>query len=156
MLKTSDERNSSSGLPSRPRLQVADASLAMLPKMLSGENPPAVAPLITISPIRTRLISYRMAKPIAIGATMATAAGTTAPKAVRMAVTPNITHGIITMRPPTDFTDTSTSQSTVPLSRARANRYVTPTRMTNRSPGKPRRTPSMFSSSPSSVPGSTT
>ena len=95
-----------------------------------------------------------MPKPMAIGATIATAAGTTAPKAVIRPVIPNITHGISAIRPPTDRTDQSTSQSTVPLSRARANRYVTPTRMMNRSPGKPAITPSRFSSSPS-APGST-
>ncbi len=54
MLNTSEVTNSSSGLPSRPPSRSATASLAIVPNTLSGENPPAVAPLITISPIRMR------------------------------------------------------------------------------------------------------
>ena len=64
--------------------------------MLIGEKPPAVAPLMTIRPISTGLIPYWTAKPSAIGATIATAPGTTAPDAVRTAVTRNITHGMAT------------------------------------------------------------
>ena len=54
------------------------------------------------------------------------------------------------MRPPTAFTAAWTSQSTVPLFVAIANRYVTPTRITNRSPGKPAKMSS--SETPSAVP----
>ena len=68
--------------------------LTMLPNTLIGEKPPAVAPLITNSPISTGLMPYWIAKPSATGATIATAPGTTAPEAVRTAVTRNITHGI--------------------------------------------------------------
>ena len=53
---------------------------------------------------------------------IATAAGTTEPTAVRIAVTTNITHGIAAARPPTARTAACTSQSTVPLFLAIANR----------------------------------
>ena len=54
------------------------------------------------------------------------------------------------MRPPTARTAAWISQSTVPLFDAIANRYVTPTRITNRSPGKPAKMSS--SETPSAVP----
>ena len=54
VLNTSDEIHSSVGLPSR--LLFSTTPLTIEPKMLIGENPPAVAPLTTISPIRTGLI----------------------------------------------------------------------------------------------------
>jgi hypothetical protein len=47
-----------------------------------GENPPACAPWITSRPIISGLIPYFVAKPRAIGATIATAPGLTAPTAV--------------------------------------------------------------------------
>jgi hypothetical protein len=53
---------------------------------------------------------------------IATEAGTTAPMAVRHAVTRNITHGIRPMWPRTARMATRTSQSTVPLAFAMANR----------------------------------
>ena len=53
---------------------------------------------------------------------IATAAGTTEPTAVSTAVTRNITHGISATRPPTARTAACTSQSTVPLLLAIANR----------------------------------
>ena len=81
---------------------------------------------------------------------IATAAGTTEPTAVSTPVIANITHGISATRPPTAFTAACTSQSTVPLLLAIANRYVTPTRMMNRSPGKPAKIVS--SSTASAVP----
>ena len=90
--------------------------------MLIGEKPPAVAPLMTIRPIRTGLILKRTAKLSAIGTMIATAAGTTEPTAVRTPVTAKKTHGISTTRPPTSRTAAATSQSTVPLLRASANR----------------------------------
>ncbi len=76
----------------------------MLPKMLIGENPPAVAPLMTIRPISRGLMPKRLAKFRPIGAMMATAAGTTEPTAVSMAVMKKKTHGISASRPPTDDT----------------------------------------------------
>ena len=81
---------------------------------------------------------------------MATAPGTTAPDAVRMAVTRKKTQGMATVRPPTARTAAWISQSTVPLLDAMPNRYVTPTRMTKRSPGKPRKMSS--SETPMAVP----
>ena len=45
--------------------------------------------------------------------------------------------GSATTRPRTSRIEACTSQSVVPLARAMANRYVTPTSTTNRSPGKP-------------------
>ena len=90
------------------------------------------------------------AKPIAIGTTIATAPGTTAPDAVSTAVTMKNTHGIAATRPPTARTEAWTSQFTVPLLDAMPNRYVTPTRMMNRSPGKPRKMSS--SVTPNAVP----
>ncbi len=65
---------------------------------------------------------YREAKLSAIGATIATAAGLTAPIAVSAPVRANITHGIRATRPRTARTAACTSQSVVPLARARANR----------------------------------
>ena len=62
------------------------------------------------------------ANPRAIGAMMATAAGLTAPIAVRTAATPNMIQGIATMRPRTPRTASRTSQSTVPLFWAMAKR----------------------------------
>ena len=53
---------------------------------------------------------------------IAQAAGLTAPTPVSTAVTANITHGISTTRPPTQRTPALTMRSTVPLSRAIANR----------------------------------
>jgi hypothetical protein len=53
---------------------------------------------------------------------IATAAGTTDPTAVSRPVIANITHGISATRPPTAFTAACTSQSTVPLLLAIANR----------------------------------
>lgn len=53
---------------------------------------------------------------------IAQAAGLTAPIAVSSAVTANITHGISATRPPTARTAVRTIRSTVPLSRAIANR----------------------------------
>ena len=74
-----------------------------------------------------------------MGAMIAIAAGTTEPKPVRIAVTMKNTQGMSATRPPTTFTSACTIQSTVPLSFARAKRYVTPTRMRNRSAGNPDR-----------------
>ena len=116
--------------------------LVIAPKMLIGENPPALAPLMISRLMRTGLIPWRFAKDRPTGAMIATAAGTTAPKAVRIEMTTNITHGMSATRPPTIRTAACTSQSTVPLFFAIANRYVTPTRMMNRSAGKPARTSS--------------
>lgn len=81
---------------------------------------------------------------------MATAAGLTAPIAVRTPVIANITQGISATRPRTSLTAAWTSHSVVPLARARANRYVTPTRTTKRSPGKPAKMPSASRSATSS------
>jgi len=53
-LKASEETNSSNGLPSSPAFDTP--LLAIVPKTLSGEKPPAVAPLMTISPINKTLI----------------------------------------------------------------------------------------------------
>ena len=105
--------------------------------MLIGEKPPAWAPCTTNMPIISGLILYRPAKPSAIGPMMAQAAGLAAPIAVSTAVTPNITHGISTTRPPTARTADLTMTSTVPLFLAIANRYVTPTRVRTRSPLMP-------------------
>ncbi|MGX1370284.1 hypothetical protein RKD19_005643 [Streptomyces canus] len=118
--------------------------------MLIGEKPPPWAPCTTIAPISSGLIPYRAAKLSAIGATIATAAGLTAPIAVSAPVSANITHGISATRPRTSRIDAWTSQSVVPLARAIANRYVTPTRTTNRSPGKPAKMPSASRSATSS------
>jgi hypothetical protein len=103
--------------------------------MLIGEKPPACTPWITISPIRSGLIWYWTAKPRAIGAMMATALGLTAPTAVSTAASRNMIHGIAPIRPRTARTASSTSQSTVPLFWATANRNVIPTRVRNRSLG---------------------
>ena len=54
VLKISEEKNSSVGLPAR--LFCSTTPLTIEPKMLIGEKPPAVAPLTTIRPIRTGLI----------------------------------------------------------------------------------------------------
>ncbi len=95
------------------------------------------------------LIRYFAAKPIAIGATIATAAGLTAPIAVSTPVIANITHGINAIRPPTRRMAMYTSQSVVPLARAMANRNVTPTSTTNSEPGKPLKMSSVFMSATS-------
>src|SRR5699024_11311526 len=79
-----------------------------------------------------------------MGAMIAIAAGTTEPKPVRIAVTMKNTQGMSATRPPTTFTSACTIQSTVPLSFASAKRYVTPTRMRNRSAGNPDRSVSTF------------
>ena len=60
------------------------------------------------------------------------------------------THGIATVRPLTALTAAWISQSTVPLFEAMPNSSVTPTRITNRSPGKPAKMSS--SDTPSAVP----
>ncbi len=91
--------NSSSAFSSR--LLRSTTPLTIDPNTLIGENPPAVAPLMIISPIRSGLMPKRSAKPMPIGATIATAPGTTAPDAVSTAVTRKNTHGIRTVRPPT-------------------------------------------------------
>ena len=54
MLKTREARNRKSGLPSRSLRSTTP--LVIEPKMLIGEKPPAVAPLMTIRPISTGLI----------------------------------------------------------------------------------------------------
>lgn len=90
--------------------------------MLIGENPPACAPCTTIVPMSSGLIEYRVAKLRATGATIATAAGLTAPIAVSAPVSANITQGISATRPLTSRTAACTSQSVVPLARAIANR----------------------------------
>ena len=124
--------------------------LTIEPNTLIGEKPPAVAPLMTNSPISTGLMPYWIAKPSAIGATIATAPGTTAPDAVRTAVMRKKTQGMATVRPLTALTAAWISQSTVPLFEAMPNSSVTPTRMTKRSPGKPAKMSS--SDTPSAVP----
>lgn len=105
--------------------------------MLIGEKPPPWAPWTTIIPIIRGLMLYLAAKPSAIGAMIATAAGLTAPTEVSSAVMANITHGMAAMRPPTPRTASRTSQSMVPLFWAWANRKVIPTRVRNSSAGKP-------------------
>jgi hypothetical protein len=85
-------------------------------------------------PIISGLMRWRPAKPSAIGPTMAHAAGLAAPIAVSTAVTANITQGMSATRPPTIRTAPRTMRSTVPLLRAMANRYVTPTKVRTRSP----------------------
>ena len=148
VLKMNEEANSSVAF-SASALR-STTPLTIEPKTLIGEKPPAVAPLMMNRPISTGLMPYWIAKPMPIGATIATAPGTTAPDAVSTAVTRNMTHGIAAMRPPTARTAPCTSQSTVPFAVAMPNRYVTPTRITNRSPGKPRKMSS--SDTPSAVP----
>ncbi len=118
--------------------------------MLMGEKPPPWEPCTTMAPISSGLIWYRAAKESASGATIATAAGLTAPIAVSAPLIANITHGISATRPPTSRIDACTSQSVVPLARARANRYVTPTSTTNRSPGNPAKMWSALKSATSS------
>ena len=105
--------------------------------MLIGEKPPACAPWITIMPISRALILYRLAKVSAMGAMIATAAGPSAPRAVSTAVMPNITHGMNATRPRTSCRAPRTIRSTVPLFCAIAKRYVTPTKVRNRSLGNP-------------------
>ena len=90
--------------------------------MLIGEKPPPCAPCTTIRPISSGLMLYLAAKPSAIGAMIATAAGLTAPTEVSTAAMKNITHGIAAMRPRTARTAMRTSQSMVPLFCASANR----------------------------------
>ena len=70
---------------------------------------------------------------------IATAAGLTAPNATSTPLSRNTIHGIAATCPPTARMASWTSQSTVPLPLAMANRNVTPTRMTNSSAGKPAR-----------------
>ena len=65
-------------------------------------------------------------------------------------MTPKNTHGMAAVRPPTARTEAWISQSTVPLSDAIPNRNVIPTRITNRSPGKPAKMSS--SETPRAVP----
>ncbi|CAB4892171.1 unannotated protein [freshwater metagenome] len=77
---------------------------------------------MTIMPMSRALILYRAAKPSAIGATMATAAGPSAPMEVSTPVIPNMTHGIRATRPPTSRTAPRTRRSTVPLFWAIAKR----------------------------------
>jgi hypothetical protein len=147
-LKTNELANSSSAFSARPSRSTTP--LTIEPKTLIGEKPPAVAPLMTMSPIRSGLIPYWSAKPMPIGTMMATAPGTTAPEAVKTAVMRKNTHGMAAVRPPTALTEAWISQSTVPLLDAIPNRNVTPTRITNRSPGKPAKMSS--SETPSAVP----
>ena len=97
-MKTNEDTNSSVAF-SASALR-STTPLTMLPNTLIGEKPPAVAPLMISNPISTGLIPYVTAKPRPIGAMIATAPGTTAPDAVRTAVTRNITHGIAAVRPP--------------------------------------------------------
>ncbi len=132
-LATRLARNSTTSLPGTPSR--ATMPLTIDPYTLIGENPPACAPCTTIAPISRGLIRYSAASPSASGATIATAAGLTAPMAVNAAVITNITHGTRTRRPPTRRMAARTSQSVVPFALAMANRYVTPTSTTNRSPG---------------------
>jgi predicted lysophospholipase L1 biosynthesis ABC-type transport system permease subunit len=101
-----------------------------------GEKPPAWAPWITIMPIIRGLILCFAAKLSAIGAMIATAAGDRAPTAVMTAVMANMTHGIRATLLPTILTAPRTSRSMVPLFWAIAKRYVTPTIVRNRPPGK--------------------
>ena len=109
--------------------------------MLIGEKPPPCAPWITIRPIISGLMLCLTAKPRAIGAMIATAAGLTAPMAVSIAVMANITQGMAAILPPTARTARRTSQSMVPLFWACANRKVIPTRVRKSSAGKPARMP---------------
>src|SRR4030095_13938878 len=95
---------------------------------------------MTISPINSGWMRYCCANRKATGAMIATAPGLTAPTLVSSPVTRNIIHGIATTWPRTERTARRTSQSIVPLLCAIANRYVMPTSVTNRSPGKPDRT----------------
>src|SRR5918997_4937322 len=97
---------------------------------------------MTINPMRNALMLYWAAKPSAIGAMMATAAGLAAPIAVKTAATANMIHGIAARCPLTPRTASWTSQSTVPLAWAMANRKVTPTSTTKMLPGN---TPKMSS-----------
>ena len=53
-LNTNEETNSSIAFSARSSLSTT--VLTMLPNTLIGENPPAVAPLMTISPISTGLM----------------------------------------------------------------------------------------------------
>ena len=147
-MKTNELANSSIAFSAR--FSRSTTPLTIEPKTLIGEKPPAVAPLMTNSPISTGLMPYWTAKPSAIGATIATAPGTTAPDAVRTAVMKKKTHGMATVRPLTALTAAWISQSTVPLFEAMPNRSVTPTRITKRSPGKPAKMSS--SDTPSAVP----
>ena len=147
-MKTNELTNSSIAFSARSSRSTTP--LTIEPNTLIGEKPPAVAPLMTNSPMRTGLMPYWMANPSAIGATIATAPGTTAPEAVRIAVTRKKTQGMATVRPLTALTAAWISQSTVPLFEAMPNSSVTPTRITNRSPGKPAKMSS--SDTPSAVP----
>ena len=90
--------------------------------MLIGEKPPACAPWITIRPISRGLILCCIAKPRAIGAMIATAAGLTAPTAVSTAASANMIHGMAATCPRTARTASWTSQLIVPLFWAMANR----------------------------------
>jgi hypothetical protein len=144
VLNTRLPRKRKSGFPGSPA--PSTTSLVIPPKMLIGEKPPAVAPLMIDRPMSTGLMRCSTARLSPTGAMIATAAGTTDPKAVSTAVTANMIHGMSTIRPRTPRTALSTSQSTVPFARAIANRNVTPTSVTNRPPGKPATTPSATSS----------
>ena len=73
----------------------------MPPYMLMGEKPPPCAPWITSRPIISGLMAYLVANCSATGARIATAAGLTAPTAVSVAATANITHGIAATCPRT-------------------------------------------------------
>ena len=87
-MKTNELTNSSVAFSARSLRSTTP--LTIEPNTLIGEKPPAVAPLMIIRPISTGLMPYWIAKPRPIGATIATAPGTTAPDAVRIAVTPNM------------------------------------------------------------------
>lgn len=90
--------------------------------MLIGEKPPPWAPWITSRPIISGLIPYCRANCSATGARIATAAGLTAPTAVRQAATVNMIQGIAAMRPRTMRTAEWTRKSMVPFFCAIAKR----------------------------------
>ena len=113
VLKTRLAKNTASSLYAR--FVSASASLTIVPYTLIGENPPACAPCTTITPISRGLIPNWTANPSAMGATIATAAGLTAPIAVRMPAIANMIHGMAPTRPPTARIAKFTSQSTVPF-----------------------------------------
>jgi hypothetical protein len=150
MLKSMFAANNVSGLPSRPLRSTT--LLVINPKMPIGEKEPALAPFTTIRPIGTGLRWWRRARPVPMGAIIATAAGPTAPTAVTAAVTKNMAQGTRETRPCAARIATSTSQSTVPLFLAMANRNVTPVSTMNRSPGNP---PTMLSTFAAGGPGNT-
>ena len=90
--------------------------------MLMGEKPPPCAPWITSKPIINGLMLYLAAKPSAMGAMIATAAGLTAPTDVSKAAMKNMIQGMAAIRPRTARTARRTNQSMVPLFWASANR----------------------------------